>query len=166
MVEIERTESRTVGIDDIPDIPTLRANVESIFGNCKSSITGPVILEDIIIFGSVSRGVASMGESDLDILLVLSNPDGSELDQRFDLDEIIIRQCMENSGGLVLQRMTDIFGGIDIETVKEINMYNRLERIVTPRPSDTRGGSPRVYSIKENRFINEDEIKENSGNRR
>lgn len=163
MVEYERKNNNNnrmtnIGIEDLPDIGTLRSNIATVFNRCKSQTDSDVVLDDIIMFGSYARGVASKGESDLDLMVIVKDKGDGSSEKDVSLDSAQINICMDNMGDNIILGYEDWFNGVDIINVRTKFKWDNLARMSSSKQGDGRGGEIKVYSMEEQRFIDADEI--------
>ena len=157
MPEYETTE-RKHGLTDVPDHELLLSNINDVVGECQQEHGGNVQLDDAYVFGSYARGIARKGVSDLDILAVLSNPDGDELQPKFDSLRTLITFCLNDHEDTITAGFEEWFSGADATSTIPVNEWIELER-VTKETRNARGGGPmRVYSLVGQEFITRDEI--------
>ena len=97
---------------DIRNFPRKDALEEDIAHTVKDVFDMPVTVERVIIFGSWGNGTAKPFRSDLDVNVVINNPDGDVLSRDFQ-SQIEFKQ-QELLANTLLTRSYVLFDGADI----------------------------------------------------
>lgn len=117
------------GLGDI-DTTGLLDNVVRQFQRCSDN--NDIIIKDVIIFGSVARGDAIKNESDIDILLVVKNLEGNNLDKGLDMAMRNIMVCLEeNNEPIITYRNREFIDGVDITYTIPRNLEQQLDLKLT-----------------------------------
>lgn len=109
------------GVKDI-DTQSLRENLIEKFKKCRDDQVRNlgIRLEEAFIVGSVARGDASKGMSDIDIIIVLTSDEVGNMNPKFDVATANIAKCLEDEWQLfATQNMLNWITGADIMNFRD-----------------------------------------------
>lgn len=113
----QTTDPENISIDDV-DLENVSSEVRSIKQEWEAE-NESIDVERIFGFGSVMRGEAIPGKSDLDIMITTSNPNGEELTPEFDASRRNLENYYEENSDRLLES-TNVDGIEDVDVLTEL----------------------------------------------
>lgn len=115
------------------DLDGVEQSVETFVQQWKEQSGNNVEVEDIYAFGSAVRGEAEAGRSDLDLMLVTTNPEGSQMEPSFDVGRRDLEGYLHERGQEIVDSGNlQELDGVDIVTEiprnEDVRLNDKLQR--------------------------------------